>query len=150
MTDAAHPPRLVCRCRGVASPRIVAAVRSLGLRNVADVAKATKAGSGCGSCHPEIEEILADAAGEPVSAALRLENRLVGQSEACIRIEATLDSRVRPALAARGIAVERFDLDGLVVRIVFAGDGDDDALAVVREELQRFVCRDFDVVTGGA
>jgi len=150
MTDAADPPRLVCRCRGVASPRIVAAVRSLGLRSVADVAKATKAGSGCGSCHPEIEEILAHAAGEPVSPALRLENRLVAQSEACIRIEATLDSRVRPVLAARGIAVARFELEGLVVRIAFAGDADDAALALVREELQRFVCRDFDVVAGDA
>lgn len=149
MDRAADPPRLVCRCRGVASPRIVDAVRSLGLRTVADVSKATGAGTGCGGCHPEIEEILADAAGRPVSDALRLENRLVAASEACIRIEATLDSRVRPALTARGISIARFALDGLVVRIVFSGEADARALATVREGLQRFVCGDLDVVADG-
>lgn len=150
MHEAARPPRLICRCRGVASPRIVEAVRDFGLCSVADVTKVTKAGGGCGTCHPEIEEILADAMGEPVAAALRLENRLISRSETCIRIEATLDSRVRPALEPRGVLVTRFDLDDLVVRISFEGHPDEAALTLVREELQRFVCRDFEVVAGDA
>lgn len=143
-------PRLVCRCRGLASPRIAEAVEAQGLRSVAEVTKATKAGGGCGTCHPEIEEILADAAGESVCPALRLENRLVSESETCSRIEATLDSRVRPALAVRGIGVADFRLDGLTVSVAFEGADDEDALALTRDELRRFVCRDFEVVVRSA
>jgi NifU-like protein len=136
----------VCRCRGVASPRIFDAVRTQGLRSVAEVTKVLKAGGGCGTCHPEIEEILADAAGEPVDPALRLENQLLSESETCGRIDATLDSRVRPALAARGISLVSFTIDALTVRVVFEGAADEVALGLVRDELRRFVCRDFELV----
>jgi NifU-like protein len=139
-------PRLVCRCRGVASPRIFEAVRTQGLCSVAEVTKAVRAGGGCGTCHPEIEEILADAAGEPVDPALRLENRLLSESETCGRIEATLDSRVRPALAERGVSVASFTIDALTVRVVFEGAADEETLRLVRDELRRFVCNDLEVV----
>ena len=143
-------PRLVCRCRGVASPRIFEAVRTQGLCSVAEVTKAVRAGGGCGTCHPEIEEILADAAGEPVDPALRLENRLLSESETCGRIEATLDSRVRPALAGRGVSVASFTIDALTVRVVLEGATDQDTLRLVRDELRRFVCKDLEVVAGNS
>jgi NifU-like protein len=139
-------PRLVCRCRGVASPRIFEAVHAQGLCSVAEVTKAVRAGGGCGTCHPEIEEILADAAGEPVDPAIRLENRLLSESETCGRIEATLDSRVRPVLAKRGVSIASFTIDALTVRVVFEGAADVGTLGLVRDELRRFVCKDLEVV----
>jgi NifU-like protein len=138
-------PRLVCRCLGVSSPRIFAAVRSGGLQNVLQVTKAVKAGGGCGTCHPEIEEILADVAGDVVDPALRLENRLVCESEARNRVEGTIDSRIRPVLERRSVKLEDFTLVGLVVRVKLAGSVEEDVVRLVRDELRRFVCRDFEV-----
>lgn len=150
MEAAPEPPRLVCRCRGVASPRIIEAIRARGLRSVADVVKTLKAGGGCGTCHPEIEELLADAAGEPVDPAVRLENRLVCHAETCVRIEGTLDSRIRPALAERGITVSGYSVEGLTVRVSLDGSFGDEDVQRVRDELRRFVCSDLEVVDGPA
>ena len=145
MASSEDRPRLLCRCLGVSSPRIFAAVRAGGLRCVADVTKAVRAGGGCGTCHPEIEEILADVAGEPVAGALRLENRLVNESETQNRVEGSIESRIRPALAGRGVSLASFSVAGLTVRVRLEGAADDDALAFVRDELRRLVCRDFEV-----
>jgi NifU-like protein len=146
MPSPEENPRLVCRCLGVSSVRILAAVAEGGLRTVSEVTKAVRAGGGCGTCHPEIEEILADVAGEPVAPALRLENRLVNQSETLSRVEGTIDSRIRPALATRGISVVDFRVEGLTVRVSLEGSVDEDALRTLRDDLRRFVCRDFEVV----
>jgi NifU-like protein len=150
MASPSHRPRLICRCLGVSSPRILEAVERQGLRTVAEVTKAAKAGGGCGTCHPEIEEILADLAGEPVDPALRLENRLVNESEVRGRVEGTLDSRIRPALAKRGLSLVDFSVHGLTVRVKFDGAADAEAIRLVEDELRRFVCRDFEVEDGGA
>jgi bacterioferritin-associated ferredoxin len=52
---------VVCLCRNV-SDRIVARAIEDGARTVADVARATGAGSSCGCCHGTIEAMLARAA----------------------------------------------------------------------------------------
>jgi NifU-like protein len=148
MASPSDRPRLVCRCLGVASPRILDAVIGQGLRSVAEVTKAVKAGAGCGTCHPEIEELLADVAGEPVDAALRLENRLVNESETRGRVEGTLDSRIRPALEKQGISLVSFTIDGLTVRVSLEGPVNDATVGWLRDELRRFVCRDFEVTAG--
>jgi len=149
MTSPADRGRLICRCLGVSSARILDAVVGSGLRSVAEVTKAIRAGGGCGTCHPEIEELLADVVGEPVAPAVRLENRLVNESETLGRVEGTIDSRIRPALAQRGICLVDFRVDGLTVHVSFEGPVDDDALRTVRDELRRLVCRDFEVVPAG-
>lgn len=112
---------------------------------MAEVTKAVRAGGGCGTCHPEIEEILADVEGIPVASALRLENRLVNESETLGRVEGSVESRIRPALAERGIRLPSFTIAGLCVRVRLEGAVDGDALAFVRDELRRLVCRDFEV-----
>lgn len=149
MASPSDRPRLICRCLGVASPRIVDAAVHQGLRSVAEVTKALKAGGGCGTCHGEIEEILADVAGEPVDPALRLENRLVNESETRNRVESTIDSRIRPALARRGVSLVDFRMDGLTVRVRLEGAADAEALQQIRDDLRRFVCSDFDVEAEG-
>jgi len=110
-------PRVVCRCLGVASPRIFEAARNQGLESVAAVTKALRAGGGCGLCHPEIEEILADVRGEPFDPGVALENELVCRQETLARIEGALASLVAPRLA--GVT-----LDGLRVRVRLTGSPD--------------------------
>jgi assimilatory nitrate reductase catalytic subunit len=55
--DGPPPSPTVCVCHGVNMETIGAAVRS-GCRSVAAVGEATAAGTGCGSCKPEIKAIL--------------------------------------------------------------------------------------------
>jgi assimilatory nitrate reductase catalytic subunit len=54
---AAEGPR-VCACFGVTRDAIRHAVVTNGLRNVAEIGTALRAGTNCGSCIPELEEIL--------------------------------------------------------------------------------------------
>ncbi|WP_256443976.1 (2Fe-2S)-binding protein [Roseomonas sp. CECT 9278] len=46
---------MVCACHGVSA----AAIRACGARDLAGVGAATAAGTGCGSCRPEIAALLA-------------------------------------------------------------------------------------------
>jgi ferredoxin-nitrate reductase len=59
----------VCSCNAVSRETIVAAIASQGLQTVAEVAQATRASTGCGSCAPDLEALLAEhTAGAPVGA----------------------------------------------------------------------------------
>jgi assimilatory nitrate reductase catalytic subunit len=52
------PGRKVCVCMNVGANIILDAISEKNLGNVAAVSDATGAGSGCGSCKPEIERLL--------------------------------------------------------------------------------------------
>ncbi len=56
---------ITCNCFQVPTATIVDAIRSRGLRTVADVCAETKAGTGCGSCRPDLQRMLDESAGEP-------------------------------------------------------------------------------------
>jgi bacterioferritin-associated ferredoxin len=131
-------PRVVCRCLGVASPRIFEAVRKQGLMSVAAVTKALRAGGGCGLCHPEIEEILSEVRGEPFDNAIALENRLVCHQETLARIEGALTSLVAPRLIG-------LTLEGLHVRVRLADSADRELAHRIAETLRKYVCEDLEV-----
>lgn len=129
--------RLVCRCLGVASPRLFAAIRAGALANVAAVTKAARAGGVCGLCHPEIEEILAELGGTPVAPDVALENDAICRQEtrAC----------VERALAQIGVAARSFDVDGLRVRVRSAAPLAAAERETIRRRLRAIVCEDLDV-----
>ena len=145
MASSEERRRLVCRCMGVASTRIYAAARSAALTSVADVTKAVRAGGGCGLCHPEIEEILAELRGEPIDAGLALENLLVCRQETLSRVEGSLHSLIRPRLEALGATLESVAVDGLRVCVRLGGSVDERATRLVTDRLREFVCQDLEV-----
>ncbi|GAA1761910.1 FAD-dependent oxidoreductase [Pseudarthrobacter sulfonivorans] len=53
----ADPAGTVCRCAGVSGAKIQGAVEG-GCSTVADVSKATRAGTGCGGCHEDIKGMI--------------------------------------------------------------------------------------------
>jgi assimilatory nitrate reductase catalytic subunit len=55
---AAPASPLICVCNGVDAACIVAAVRN-GSESIEAVGSATTAGTGCGSCRPEIRALIA-------------------------------------------------------------------------------------------
>jgi NifU-like protein len=137
--------RLVCRCLGVASSRIFAAARSEGLADVAAVTKSVRAGGGCTLCHPEIEEILAEVRGEPIEAALAIENQAVCRQETLARVEGSLASLVSPRLAASGARVVEVRVEGLDVAVRVTGSTDPELLRLVARILRSAVCDDLEV-----
>ncbi|GGH89814.1 FAD-dependent oxidoreductase [Arthrobacter liuii] len=54
---SSDPAGTVCRCAGVKGAAITAAVAG-GCSTVADVSKATRAGTGCGGCHEDIKGLI--------------------------------------------------------------------------------------------
>ena len=52
------PEAVVCSCNAVTQGQIAAAIGNGGLRTVAQVGNATRAGTGCGGCTAQIEELL--------------------------------------------------------------------------------------------
>lgn len=139
--DAETHPRLVCRCLGVASHRMIAAVRAEGLRTVADVTKSLRAGAGCTLCHAEIEEILAELRGEPIDPERARENRDVCRQETLARVERAL-LRIG---ATAGAYIAGVAVDGLRVRVALRADAPATLARGIRDALDRGVSADLEV-----
>ena len=135
--------RLLCRCLGIASHRVEAAIEREGLASVEEVAKGSGAGSGCGLCHPEIEELLARSRGEEVDPALARENRLVCQLETQARVWGAFESGLGRRLLDAGFELETLHVDGLRVRIELRGREASEIAPALAEALCREVCADL-------
>ncbi len=138
-------PRLICRCLGVSSLRIAEAIRAQDLTQVAEIQQALRAGSGCYTCHPEIEELLAEARGEPISAHLRRQHRALCQSETQRQIEGALYGGIVPKLPA-GSRVEIVWVEGLQVELQVTPEPDPELRTLIADELKKLVCPDLEVV----
>jgi NAD(P)H-nitrite reductase large subunit len=53
----------ICQCNGIMKSEIVKAIKERGLKTADEVGEATTAGTVCGGCIPDIEEILKEANG---------------------------------------------------------------------------------------
>src|SRR5215470_9114675 len=114
--------RLTCRCMGLSSRRIGELARSRGLGDVDALGRVCGARTGCGTCRPELEELLADLRGEPVLDGVRRANRSRNASESFRRVETALFGSIAARLPA-GARLELISVDGLRVELhVSAGD----------------------------
>ncbi len=145
MTSSETRPRILCRCLGVASTRVFAAIREKNLHTVEEVTRATHAGSSCGTCHTEIEEVLADVHGFETTPAQRRENQLVCESETRIRVEASVDNLVQPRLFAQGIRIQRLSVDGLTLTLQLEREIDASLRDELTEILRAHLCRDLEI-----
>src|SRR5262249_24103285 len=118
--------RLTCRCMGLSSRRIGELARSNGLADLDALGRSCGAGTGCGTCRPELEEILADLRGEPVADFVRRANRTRNHVEALRRVETALFGSIAARLPAAA-RIELISLDGLRVEL-HAAAGDTPAL----------------------
>jgi len=123
--------RLVCRCMGLSSLQIEKLVRDRGLADLTSLALEAGAGAGCGTCRPELEEMLAELAGEAVPESLRrVETALLGVA-----------ARLPPPTE-----VELRSMDGLRVELHLARNDLPELRALIRERLCKLVCTELEVV----
>jgi NifU-like protein len=137
--------RIACRCRGLADFRLREIARRDGLESLAQVTRATGAGGSCETCHPEIEEILAECRGERVDAELRGQNRRTCAAETRARLVEWLENVAVPCLAELDASLDGFSIEGLAVRLRLSGGADAEVLRLLADAMRADVCADLEV-----
>jgi NifU-like protein len=114
---------VVCKCFGVTDKEIERAIRENGLKIVEEVTYYTKAGGGCGQCHPKIEAIIEkvrkemEKEGPPV----KPEKKKLTNIQKIKLIEETLGREIIPALKADGGDLDLIDVEGSKVFVALRG-----------------------------
>jgi NifU-like protein len=113
---------IVCKCFGVTDREIERAIRENHLTTVEQVTYYTKAGGGCGQCHPKIEAIIEKVRKEIGKEAppARPEKKLTNIQKIKL-IEETLGREIIPALKADGGDLELIDVEGNKVYVALRG-----------------------------
>jgi len=109
---------VVCQCFGVTDKLIRKVVREHGLKSVDEVTHYTKAGGGCGSCHPRIEGIIAEIRQEGAPAASK---GPLTNLERIRRVEEVIEKEIRPILQQDGGDIDLVDVIGTTVQLAFRG-----------------------------
>ncbi|ACK70548.1 Fe-S cluster assembly protein NifU [Gloeothece citriformis PCC 7424] len=120
---------LVCKCFGITDSRIRRIIIENDLTTVEQVTNYVKAGGGCSSCLPAIDDILAEVAQEKAKA-VEVATEVVTASSGFGQltnlkkiqlIEQVLEKEVRPILKADGGNVELYDVEGHRIKVVLKG-----------------------------
>ncbi len=144
--------RLVCQCFEVTEDKIRRVAIENHLTTVEEITNYTKAGGGCGSCIPQIEEILKDIWAIKVPEVPKIKKRLTNLQKIAL-IQDVIEKEIRPRLQADGGDLELVDIDRNKVIIALR------AMCVecpmggvtvnnIQEKLRELVSEDIVVETG--
>ena len=114
---------VVCNCFGVTDREIIKAIRENDLKTVEQVTYYTKAGGGCGQCHPKIEALIERVRQEMGEKAppTKPEKKKLTNIQKIKLIEETLGREIVPALKADGGDLELIDVEGNKVYVALRG-----------------------------
>jgi NifU-like protein len=102
---------LVCECFGVTDQKIKRAIKENNLHTVDDVTNFTKAGGGCESCVPDIENILKEVWAEKVVEAAVKPRKKLTNIQKISMVQEIIETEIRPLLEKDGGDVELVDVD---------------------------------------
>jgi NifU-like protein len=108
--------KLVCQCFEVTKDKIRRVAIENHLTTVEEITNYTKAGGGCGSCIPKIEEILKDIWAIKIPKMPKIKKRLTNLQKIAL-IQDVIEKEIRPRLQADGGDLELIDIDGNMVII---------------------------------
>ncbi|MFW5846033.1 MAG: iron-sulfur cluster assembly scaffold protein [Planctomycetota bacterium] len=133
--------RLVCRCYGIDEASIREAIEEDGFTELEAVSSATSAGTGCGSCRPDIQAVIDRVSGRggQAGAGSGTGASALGRIGAMKRMQQLLHVEIQPELSAQGHSLELWDWpdpDTVVLRADPALADDDRAAAALQERLQ--------------
>jgi NifU-like protein len=123
------PPRegleaeIVCECFGVTEDQIRKEIVENGLTSVDQVTHYTKAGGGCGLCHPRIEEILSESKPEIQEKKKEKspQSPPMTNIQKIAKIQEVIDREIRPMLQHDGGDLDLIDVDGNRVMVALRG-----------------------------
>ena len=146
---------VICKCFGITAKEIERVIEENQLSTVAEVTHYTKAGGGCESCHPKIEEIISKIQGEvskePTPKKPPQKQRLSNIQRMKL-IEETIEREIRPSLRTDGGDIDLVDIDGKKVIVTLRGactacpSSDFTLKGLVQAKLREFVADDIEVV----
>ncbi len=124
---------LICRCFGISDTKIKRIIRENDLTTAEQVTNYVKAGGGCGSCLPDIDDLFIDITREQEErekeAALKAAQDLAIASkpktltpvQKIALIQQILDEEIKPVLASDGGDVELYDVNGDLIQVILKG-----------------------------
>ncbi len=114
---------IICKCFGVTDKAIERAIKENGLTTVEQVTYYTKAGGGCGLCHPKIQEIIDRVIKETGGGIWRVrpERKKLGNIQKMKLVEETIKNEIAPALQKEGGDIELIDMEGDKVIVALRG-----------------------------
>jgi NifU-like protein len=114
---------VVCKCFGVTDKEIERAIRENDLNTVEQVTYYTKAGGGCGQCHPKIEALIERVRKEmeKETPPAKPEKKKLTNIQKIKLIEETLGREIIPALKADGGDLDLIDVEGSKVFVALRG-----------------------------
>jgi NifU-like protein len=146
---------VICKCFGITDKEIERVIKDNQLSSVADVTHYTKAGGGCETCHPKIEEIILSLKGEVKKEQVEAKpppKRKLTNIQRMKLIEETIEREIRPALQTDGGDIELVDIEGNKVIVILRGtcsscpSSDFTLKGFAQSKLREFVSDDIEVV----
>ena len=157
-TGGTAPPhteeRIICKCFGVTQETIERTIAEHNLTTVEEVTNYTKAGGACGTCQPDIEELLSAHSEnrEPSSPDESTAKKRLTNIEKIKLIQETIEREIRPELRKDGGDIELVDVVGNEVLVSMRGNCAGCQVAeftlskVVEQKLREFVSPELVVV----
>jgi NifU-like protein len=144
---------IVCKCFGVTDNEIIKAIRENDLKTIEQVTYYTKAGGGCGQCHPKIEALIERVRKEMEKEvpSVKPEKRKLTNIQKLKLIEETLGREIIPALKADGGDLDLIDIEGNKVLVALRGkcsfcpSSEFTLKQYVESKLREFVSDDIEV-----
>ena len=132
---------LICRCFGVSDTKIKRIIRENDLTTAEQVTNYVKAGGGCSSCLPDIDDLIEEVTTEQKQIKVEQEKsvevatamatakqdsttqtkRTLTNLQKITLIQRVIDQEIRPILAEDGGDMELFDIEGDVVKVILKG-----------------------------
>jgi NifU-like protein len=103
---------VVCKCFDVTGEKIRKVAVENHLTTVEEITNYTKAGGGCGTCIPLIEEILKDLWSVKLPAQKTVAPKRLTNLQKIALIQEVIETEIRPRLQADGGDIELIDVDG--------------------------------------
>jgi len=144
---------IICKCFGVTDNEIIKAIRENNLKTIEQVTYYTKAGGGCGQCHPKIEALIERVRKEMEKEVppVKPEKRKLTNIQKLKLIEETLGREIIPALKADGGDLDLIDIEGNKVLVALRGkcsfcpSSEFTLKQYVESKLREFVSDDIEV-----
>ncbi|MEM9540527.1 MAG: Fe-S cluster assembly protein NifU [Cyanobacteria bacterium P01_E01_bin.42] len=124
---------LICRCFGISDTKVKRIIRENSLETTEQVTNYVKAGGGCGSCLPDIDDLFIDIEREDrereEAEALRAAQELAAANrpktltpiQKIALIQQVLEEEIKPILAADGGDVELYNVNGDLIQVILKG-----------------------------